>query len=45
MDKMEKAPWHVKLRRWWSLKLWVWKFLSQKYWDKTHPNYIFKKFW
>lgn len=43
LDKMEKDPWHVKLRRWWWLKKWTFICLSRKYWDKTSVNYIFKK--
>ncbi len=45
LDQMEKDVWYVKLRRWYILKIWTYKCLSRKYWDKTHPNYIFKKFW
>ena len=27
LDEMDKAPWHVKLRRWWRLKLWIYRCL------------------
>ena len=43
IDEMEKDPWHVKLRRWWRVKIWVYKCLTRKYWDKTYQGYIFKK--
>lgn len=41
--QMEQDPWHVKLRRWWRLKIWVWTCLTRKYWDKEYQHYIFKK--
>jgi hypothetical protein len=41
--QMEQDPWHVKLRRWWRLKVWVWMCLTRKYWDKEYQHYIFKK--
>lgn len=43
MRQMEQDPWHVKLRRWWRLKVWVWMCLTRKYWDKEYQHYIFKK--
>ena len=43
IDEMEKDPWHVKLRRWWRLKILVYKCRTRKYWDKTYRGYIFKK--
>lgn len=43
MREMEKDPWHVKLRRWWRVKLWTWICLTRKYWDKEYQNYIFKR--
>ena len=43
IDEMEKDPWHVKLRRWCRLKIWVYKCRTRKYWDKTYQGYIFKK--
>ena len=42
-DQMEKDPWYIKLRRWWYLKVWTYKCLSRKYWDKTYSGYIFRK--
>lgn len=42
MTEMENDPWHVKLKRWWKLKIWVWTCLTRKYWDKSYKNYIFK---
>ena len=43
LNEMENDPWHVKLRRWCRLKIWVYKCRTRKYWDKTHQGYIFKK--
>ena len=43
IDEMEKDPWYVKLRRWWRVKIWVYKCRTRKYWDKTYQGYIFKK--
>lgn len=43
MDEMDKDPWHVKLKRWLRLKMWIYKCLTRKYWDKNHSGYIFKK--
>lgn len=44
MNQMEKDSWHIKLRRWWKLKVWVWTCLTRKYWDKTYDGYIFKNY-
>ena len=44
MDMMKKDPWHVKLKRWLCLKVWVWACLTRKYWDKEFEGYIFKKY-
>ena len=43
LDEMENDPWYVKLKRWWRLKIWTYKCLTRKYWDKTYQGYIFKK--
>jgi hypothetical protein len=43
IDEMEKDPWYVKLRRWWRVKIWIYKCRTRKYWDKTYQNYLFKK--
>ena len=43
LKEMEKDPWHVKLRRWWRLKVWLYTCLTRKYWDKEFEGYIFKK--
>ena len=43
LNKMENDPWHVKLRRWWRLKIWTYTCLTRKYWDKSFEGYIFKK--
>ena len=43
LDEMEKDPWYVKLRLWWNLKVWTYKCLTRKYWDKDYQHYIFKR--
>lgn len=36
LDEMKNDPWHVKLKRWLRLKIWTYKCLTRKYWDKTY---------
>ena len=43
MREMEQDPWHVKLKRWWRVQVWVWICLTRRYWDKNYQHYIFKK--
>jgi hypothetical protein len=43
LDEMENDPWHVKLKRWFNLKIWTYTCLTRKYWDKSYEGYIFKK--
>ncbi len=43
LKEMENDPWHVKLKRWWNLKVWTYTCLTRKYWDKSFSGYIFKK--
>jgi hypothetical protein len=43
LDKMEKDPWHVKLKRYIKVKIWVYTCMTRKYWDKSFSGYIFKK--
>jgi hypothetical protein len=43
LDEMEKDLWHVKLKRWWRLKVWTYTCLTRKYWDKSYQHYVFKK--
>jgi hypothetical protein len=43
LDEMEKDPWHVKFIRWYHVKIWTYKCLTRKYWDKSFSGYIFKK--
>jgi hypothetical protein len=43
LDEMEKDPWYIKLRRWLMLKLWTYKCLTRRYWDKSFSGYLFKK--
>ena len=42
LDEMENDPWYVKLKRWYRLKVWTYKCLTRKYWDKTFDGYVFK---
>jgi hypothetical protein len=42
MVEMDNDPWYVKLKRWFNLKMWLYKCISRKYWDKTYRHYIFK---
>jgi hypothetical protein len=43
LKEMENDPWHIKLKRWWNLKVWTYTCLTRKYWDKSFSEYIFKK--
>jgi hypothetical protein len=43
LDKMEKDPWHVKLKRRMKVKFWIYMCMTRKYWDKSFEGYIFKK--
>lgn len=43
LDEMDRDPWWVKLRRWWIVKLWIYKCMTRKYWDSSYHKYIFKK--
>lgn len=43
LDEMDRDPWYVKFKRWIRLKIWVYKCLTRKYWDKDFEDYIFKK--
>jgi hypothetical protein len=31
LDEMKNDPWHVKLRRWWRVKVWTYTCLTRKY--------------
>ena len=42
-EKMDKDPWHVKLKRWYRVRVWIYTCLTRRYWDKTYSGYIFKK--
>ena len=42
LDEMENEPWHVKIKRWYRLKVWTYKCMTRKYWDTTFEGYIFK---
>lgn len=43
LEQIAKDPWHVKLRRWIRIQIWIYTCLSRKYWDKTYSGYIFRK--
>ena len=43
LDDMEKDPWYVKLKRWYSVEKWVLICRTRKYWDKEYQHYIWKK--
>jgi hypothetical protein len=34
-DEMANEPWYTKLRRWVSLKKWLFICYTRKFWDKT----------
>ncbi len=42
LEEMKNDPWHVKLKRWIKLKIWVYTCLTRKFWDKSYKHYIFK---
>jgi hypothetical protein len=43
LEEMENDPWHVKLRRWWRLQVWVYTCRTRWIWDLSYENNIFKK--
>jgi hypothetical protein len=43
LEEMENDPWHVKLRRWCRLQVWVYKCRTRWIWDLDYDNNIFKK--
>lgn len=43
LKEMENDPWHVKLRRWWRLQVWVYTCRTRWIWDLEYQNNIFKK--
>jgi hypothetical protein len=43
LEEMKNDPWHVKLRRWWSLRLWVWTCRTRWIWDLSYERNIFRK--
>lgn len=43
LKKMEMDPWHVKLKRWYRLQIWVLICRTRKFWDLTYKNNIFKR--
>jgi len=42
MDKMATDPWQVRLQRWMVVKAWTLLCLSRRWWDSTHPGYMFR---
>ena len=43
VEEMRNDPWHVKLRRWWRLELWVWQCRTRWLWDLDYEHNIFRK--
>lgn len=43
LKDMEKDPWHVKLKRWWRVQVWVWVCKTRFIWDLNYQHNIFKK--
>ena len=41
-EEMERDGWWRKFKRWVRLKIWVWMFLTRKYWDKSYEGYLFR---
>ena len=42
-EEMKNDPWHVKLRRWWKFKRWVWRCRTRWIWDLDYEHNIFRK--
>ena len=42
-QEMKLDPWHVKLRRWWRFKKWLWKCHTRFIWDVSYERNIFRK--
>ncbi len=43
VEEMRNDPWHVRLRRWWRLELWVWRCRTRWIWDLDYEHNIFRK--
>jgi len=43
LKEMENRPWHLKLRDWWNIKLWVWTCRTRFIWDLSYERNIFRK--
>jgi hypothetical protein len=41
--RMESDPWHIKLRRWWRLQVWVFICKTRFIWDLSYQHNIFRK--
>ena len=42
-NEMKNDPWHVKLRRWWRFKKWLWICHTRFIWDLSYERNIFRK--
>jgi hypothetical protein len=42
-EEIKKDPWHVKLRRWWKFKRWMWMCRTRWIWDLNYEHNIFRK--
>jgi len=38
LNRMEKDPWWVKLKRWCIIQIWVYTCLTKKHWNKLVTN-------
>jgi hypothetical protein len=43
LKEMENDPWHIKLRRWWRVWLWVQICRTRWIWDLHYQHNIFRK--
>ena len=47
LDRLDKEikndPWHLKIKRWWSLQKWLWTCRTRFIWDLDYPKNIFRK--
>lgn len=43
-NEMKNDPWHVKLRRWWRFKKWLWMCHTRFIWDLSYQKNTFRKF-
>lgn len=43
-NEIKNDPWHVKLRRWWKFKKWLWMCHTRFIWDLCYEKNLFRKF-